>query len=78
MKQTCTLVGGPLISQQDSNLVTSSHNKLGPGGLLSHSSFLSYALYLANLTHNDRIKKSPKCLLDLVCTHLGRQGWVEG
>lgn len=79
---TCTLFGGPLISQQDSNSVTSSHNS--PVCFLSYSPCLSSVLFLANLTNNNPIKKSPKCFLDLVprhpphqSAHLGRQGGIE-
>lgn len=40
------------LSQKDSNWVMSSHNRLGPSALLSHSS----VPFLANLTHSNQIK----------------------
>lgn len=62
--------------------MTSSHNS--PVCFLSYSPCLSSVLFLANLTNNNPIKKSPKCFLDLVprhpphqSAHLGRQGGIE-
>lgn len=77
--QTCTLFGRPLISQHGSKLVMSSHTRL-------RTQCASFSLFLprfctpvlTNLTLNNQTKPSPKCFLNLVCAHLGRQGGMEG
>lgn len=74
-KQTCTLFGGPLTPQRDSNSVTS-RNRLAPGVLLSHSSCLSSAPLFGNLTHGNQ--KVPKMLLKSGLCTPGQAGGIEG
>lgn len=48
------------------------HNRLAPSVLFSHSSCLSSALFLTNMTQIINLK-SPQCYLDVVHAYLGRQ-----